>query len=86
MKFTTIYRADEYYQNFGNLLGFFNDLEDAKSEIEFSNEVKNADGTFSRITEFTVLTSELEKGDIEDTEFMMELWSEGKIVTDYYFK
>ena len=44
-----------------------------------------ADGNFSKITEFTVLTSEFKKGDIEDREFMMEIWGEGEIENDYYF-
>ena len=85
MKTSTIYRADDYTNNMGDFLGFFHNLEDAKSELEFSNEVKRADGTFSQITEFTVFTSEFEKGEIEDKEFMMELWGESEIVTDYYF-
>ena len=85
MKTTTIYRAEDYKTNMGNFLGFFYNLEDAKSELEFSNEVKMANCTFSQITEFTVLTSEFEKGNIEDISFMMELWGEGEIVKDYYF-
>ena len=85
MKTTTIYRADDYTNNMGDLLGFFENLEDAKNELEFSNETKIGDGTFSQITEFTVLTSEFEKGNIEDRDFMMEIWGEGEIVKDYYF-
>jgi len=85
MKTTTIYRADDYQNNMGDFLGFFTNIEDAKDELEFSNEAKIGDGTFSQITEFTVLTSEFEKGEIEDRDFMMEIWGEGEIVKDYYF-
>ena len=86
MKTTTLFRADDYTNNMGDFLGFFTTLEDAKSELEFSNEVHSAqDGTFSQITEFTVLTSEFEKADEFNKDEMMKLWGEGEIVKDYYF-
>jgi len=85
MRTTTIYRADNYFNNMGNLLGFFESIESAKNELEFSNEAKVADGTFSQITEFTVLTSEFKKGKIKDSEFMAKLWGVGEIVNEYYF-
>lgn len=86
MTTTTLFRADDYTNNIGDFLGFFTTLEDAKSELEFSNEVDNAqDGTFSQITEFTVLSSEFEKADEYNKGEMMKLWGEGEIVKDYFF-
>lgn len=85
VKTTTIYRAGDYTNNTGDFLGFFNNFEEAKNELKFSDEAEIGDGTFSQITEFTVLTSEFEKGDIEDKDFMMEIWGEGEIVKDYFF-
>lgn len=86
MKTTTLFRADDYTNNMGDFLGFFTTLEDAKSELEFSNEINSAqDGTFSQITEFTVLTSEFEKADEFNKDEMMKLWGEGEIIKDYFF-
>jgi len=85
METTTIYRADDYYKNMGQFLGFFTDIEDAKDALEFNNETKIGDGDFSQITEFTVSTSEFEKGDINDREFMMKLWGESEMLNKYYF-
>ena len=86
METTTIYRADNFTNNMGDFLGFFDSIEDAKSELEFSNEVITADNKFSQIAEFTVLTSELEKGEIEDKDFMMKIFGESKIIKYYYYK
>ena len=85
METTKIYRADDYYNNMGQFLGFFTDIEDAKDALEFNNETKIGDGDFSQITEFTVSTSEFEKGDINDREFMMKLWGESEMLNKYYF-
>jgi len=85
METTTIYRADDYFNNTGQFLGFFIDKEDAKDALEFNNETKIGDGDFSQITGFTVSTSEFEKGDINDREFMMKLWGESEIFNQYYY-
>jgi len=81
----TLYRADDYQNNMGELLGFFDNIEDAKSELEFNQPAKSANGTFSQITEFEVLTLNFDKGEISDRDFMLNLWGEGEIVNDYYF-
>lgn len=85
MSTTTIFRADNYNSNTGNFEGFFLNIEDAKSRLNFENEVSSADGNFGQITEFKVATVDFENGSITDEKFMMELWGDSEIVKDYYF-
>ena len=87
MKTTKIYRADDYTNNMGNLIGFFTSKEEAESEIEFSNPTNVNDGTFSQITEFEVNSNKLEGVYISDNEIMLseEIWGDGKIINDYYY-
>ena len=87
MKTTKIYRADDYTNNMGNLIGFFASKEEAESEIEFSNPANVSDGTFSQITEFKIDSNKLEGVDISDNEIMLskEIWGDGKIINDYYY-
>ena len=87
MTTTKIYRADDYYNNMGDLLGFFSTKEDAESELEFSNPTKIGDGTFSQITEFEVESSKLESVEISDNETMLseEIWGNSHIINDYYY-
>ena len=87
MKTTKIYRADDYTNNMGDLIGFFTSKEEAESEIEFSNPANVNDGTFSQITEFEVNSNKLEGVYISDNEIMLseEIWGDGKIINDYYY-
>jgi len=87
MKTTKIYRADDYTNNMGDLIGFFTSKEEAESEIEFSNPTNVNDGTFSQITEFEVNSNKLEGVYISDNEIMLseEIWGDGKIINDYYY-
>jgi hypothetical protein len=83
---TTLYRADDYTNNSGNCLGIFTLFGDAKAELQLQDSVNQPqEGTFSQITEFTVLTSKFEKIDDFDQKQMFSLWEEGEIVRDYYF-
>ena len=88
MKKTTLYRADDYYKNSGDIVGFFSTKEDAESEIEFSKPTTQREGTFSQITEFTIHSSAIKDVDVSDTERMIEedIWGEGDIVNDYYYE
>lgn len=82
----TLFRADNYTNNSGNLAGIFTLFGDAKSELEFDNLVSEAqDGNFSQITEFTVLSSVFNEIDQFDQKKMFGLWENGDIVRDYYF-
>ena len=85
---TKIYRADDYMNNFGDLIGFFLTKEEAESEIVFSNPTNVGNGTFSQITEFEVESSKLEGIDINDNEAMLsgEIWGAGEIINNYYYK
>lgn len=82
----TLFRADNYTNNSGNIAGIFTLFGDAKSELEFDNLVSEAqDGNFSQITEFTVLSSAFNEIDQFDQKQMFGLWKNGDIVRDYYF-
>lgn len=87
MKSVKVYRADDYYRNMGDIIGFFASKEEAESEIEFTEPTKMGDGNFSQITEFEVPESKLEGVEFSDTERMLEedIWGSGKITNEYYY-
>jgi len=83
----TIYRADDYYKNMGNIIGFFATKEKAEREIEFTTPVKVADGTFSQITEFQISEEAMQDIELSDTKRMLEedIWGSGEIINDFYY-
>ena len=83
----TIYRADDYYNNGGTIVGFFYEKEDAESLIDCRNPVPQAEGNFSLITEFIVEESRMKNVDINDNKTMLsqEIWGDGIIIADYYY-
>jgi hypothetical protein len=87
MENTKIYRADDYTNNMGDLIGFFSSKEEAESEIEFSNPANVGDGTFSQITEFEVEGSKLEGVELSDNEAVLseKIWGSGIIINNYYY-
>ena len=82
-----IYRADNYNANTGDLQGFFKNLEDAKDALNFENEIEanDADGNFGQVTEFEVDFKVFDE-EFKDVKFMLNVWEEGEIIRDYYFK
>lgn len=87
MKNVKVYRADDYYNNMGDIIGFFASKEEAESELEFSEPTNVGDGTFSQITEFEIPESKLKNVELSDTERMLEedIWGSGEIINDYYY-
>jgi hypothetical protein len=87
MKTVTIFRADNYYSNAGNLEGFFLNKEDAESVLDYSNPVTIGDGNFGQITEFEVSEKVLEGIDINDTKKMLseEIWGSSEVTNNYYY-
>jgi hypothetical protein len=87
MKTVTIFRADNYDNNAGNLEGFFLNKEDAESVLDYSNPVTIGDGNFGQITEFEVSEKALEGIDVNDTKKMLseEIWGSGKVTNNYYY-
>lgn len=87
MKNVKVYRADDYCNNMGNIIGFFASKEEAESELEFSNPTNVGVGTFSQITEFEIPETILEGVEFSDTERMLEeeIWGSGDIINDYYY-
>jgi len=87
MKNVKGYRADDYYNNMGNIIGFYESKEEAERELEFSEPTNVADGSFSEITEFEIPESKLEGVDFSDTQRMLEedICGSGEIINDYYY-
>lgn len=87
MKKIKLYRADEYYKNSGDLIGFFTSKEDAEAEIEYSTLTTKGEGTFSQITVFEVDESKLEGIEIEDTERILDedIWGASEVVEELYY-
>lgn len=87
MKNVKVYRADDYNNNMGNIIGFFASKEEAEIELEFSESTNVGDGTFSQITEFEIPESKLKGVCLSDTERMLEedIWGSGEIINDYYY-
>jgi hypothetical protein len=87
MKTVTIFRADNYDNNMGNLEGFFLNKEDAESVLDYSNPITIGDGNFGQITEFEVCEEALEGVDINDTKKMLseEIWGSGEVTNNYYY-
>jgi len=87
MKTVTIFRADNYYNNAGNLEGFFLNKEDAESVLDYSSPVTIGDGNFGQITEFEVIEEALEGVDVNDTKKMLseEIWGNGELTNNYYY-
>lgn len=82
---TTLYRADDYEGNMGDLIGFFKTHEEAEDEIEYKKEVNSTEGNFSQITELEVPSSYLIDVDIRDSYEMLPIWGDGEIVNNYYY-
>lgn len=82
-----VYRADDYFDNMGSIIGFFPSKEEAEKELEFSEPTYEYDGNFSQITEFEIPESKLESIDLSDTGRMLEedVWGSGEIINDYYY-
>ena len=91
MKTLTIYRADDYNDAIGNLVGFFPTLEEALQAVEFTNEEADEDsqGSFphSKITVFKVDSKFEGELDFNNREQMLseEVWGNGDILTDLYY-
>ena len=85
---TIIYRADDYENDFGNLVGFFGSMEKAKQEIEYSNPVRLGYGNFSQITAFEIEYDKVKDVDISNNKLMLsdEIWGSGEITDTFYFK
>lgn len=87
MKNVKVYRADDYYNNMGDIIGFFQSKEEAEIWLEFTEPTNVGDGNFSQITEFEIPESKLEGVELSDTERMLkeDIWGSGEIVNDYYY-
>lgn len=87
MEKVKVYRADDFHNSIGNIIGFFASKEEAESEIEFSEPTNVGDGSFSQITEFEIPESKLEGVELSDTERMLEedIWGLGEIINDFYY-
>jgi hypothetical protein len=89
---TTIYRADNYNGNMGDLEGFFFSLVDAKLALNFKTEVLSSpqSGNFGEIYFFT---ADINKesfvtdiyGRINDEEQMLQIWGENEYHEVLYF-
>lgn len=82
-----LYRADNYYDNMGNLEGFCLSFEEAKEILDFNNPSNVGDGDFGQICEFEVEDEVMEGVDINDTQKMLseEIWGNGKNYNETYF-
>lgn len=85
MKKIRIYRADQYTDNMGDLIGFFLSKQEAESNIEFTVQSEVGDGTFSQITEFEVESERLNGIDIKDNNTMLDIWGDGEIGSEFYY-
>ena len=83
MNTATIFRADNYKNNFGDLVGFFTSKEDAFGYLDHIIPSNVGDGDFSQITEFT--SNMPDDVEISDNKQMLDVWSNGEIVDTYFF-
>lgn len=79
----TLYRADDYTRNMGDIVGFYESKKQAEVDIKYRKRSNGADGNFSQITKFQVVTEE--QIDTDDYDQMMSLWEEGEIIRDYFY-
>lgn len=79
----TLYRADDYYRNFGDIVGFYESKKQAEVDIKYRKRSNGADGNFSQITKFQVVAEE--EINTEDHDQMMRLWEEGAIIDTYFY-
>ena len=83
-----IYRADDYTNSIGNLVGFYEDIEDAKQNLECREPSPSCHQyPHSQITAFKVDSKLAEALDLKDNERMLEedVWGSGEIVSNYYY-
>lgn len=87
MQKVTIFRADDYDHNHGELQGFFSTLEEAEGRIERETSCKYAEKNFSQITEFKISKDALEGVELSDTDRMLEedIWGAGEIIRNHYY-
>ena len=88
MKKETIFRADDYFNNMGNFLGFFETKEEAEDELTFTNETETQHDNYSQITEFQVDSRKLCNVKISDNEKMLsyDIWGDADIIKNYYYE
>ena len=81
----TLYRADDYNSSIGNLVGFYNDIEEAEMNIEHKNPGASPDEyPQSQITAFTIDFELAETLDYKDHQRMLaeDVWGSGEIIYD----
>jgi hypothetical protein len=80
-----LYRTDDYYQNSGQLQGFYDNFEDALLDCDCKESAEMADGNFSQITAFMTDSRYLMWLDHDPKKLLEKAWPEGEIVETYYF-
>lgn len=89
MSYKKFFRADDYFQNSGNIVGFFTTKAEAESElIHKERQPGPCEGDFSQITEFVVPKERVKGVDPEETQLMLsqEIWGDATIIETYYYK
>ena len=88
MKKATLYRADDYEGQIGNLVGFYDDLEEAKMNVEYKNHGSPESRPHSQITAFRVESELASTLNLSDNKRMLaeDVWGSGEIVCDFYYK
>lgn len=79
----TLYRADDYYRNMGDVVGFYESKEQAEADIKYKTPANGADGNFSQITEFS--SDVFWYPDTDNRNEMMKLWENGEIINTYFY-
>jgi len=91
METLIIYRADDYHNAIGNLVGFFPTLREALQEVEYTNDLDEADWyesfPHSCITVFNVDSKFKGKLDFDNHEQMLsnEVWGSANILDELYY-
>lgn len=85
----TLYRVDDYHKNVGDLVGFFDTIEDSEGNTVYTNKTDHIPetGNFSQITEFDVDADLIKNLNLENTQQILdkEIWSNGVVIDEYYY-
>jgi hypothetical protein len=81
----TIYRADDYFQNMGNIVGFYPSLDDALEEIANKIPSRPIEGNFSQVTSFEMDASQLMWLDYDPAVILETVWPDVEIIETLYY-